>query len=319
MKLHRYNKQDLDKLALETNFIRDNLEKAFRLCNILQHFGENPLLSKSLALKGGTAINLTVFDLPRLSVDIDWDFAIPCNKKEMLDMRSEINREIINFMTSQKYALNRGTKNPHSLDSWVFYYQNVVNNKDNIKIEINYSLRNHVFPLMEGTTSVNFLPQVQVQILSPMELFGSKIKALIERCAARDLYDVHNMLTKKIFEDDELDLLRKTILFYLAVGSSKQLTENFSFENIQKLKFSQIRSSLMPVLRKSERFDFEKAKEEIINFLQELLILTSKEKVFIMEFNKGNYRPDLLFDDPLIIKRIKHHPMALWKTRKNEF
>ncbi|MCW1735252.1 nucleotidyl transferase AbiEii/AbiGii toxin family protein [Anaerorudis cellulosivorans] len=285
----------------------------------MQYFGENPLLSKSLALKGGTAINLTVFDLPRLSVDIDWDFAIPCNKKEMLDMRSEINREIINFMTSQKYALNRGTKNPHSLDSWVFYYQNVVNNKDNIKIEINYSLRNHVFPLMEGTTSVNFLPQVQVQILSPMELFGSKIKALIERCAARDLYDVHNMLTKKIFEDDELDLLRKTILFYLAVGSSKQLTENFSFENIQKLKFSQIRSSLMPVLRKSERFDFEKAKEEIINFLQELLILTSKEKVFIMEFNKGNYRPDLLFDDPLIIKRIKHHPMALWKTRKNEF
>jgi predicted nucleotidyltransferase component of viral defense system len=283
----------------------------------VQYFGENPLLSKSLALKGGTAINLTVFDLPRLSVDIDWDFAIPCNKKEMLDMRSEINREIINFMTSQKYALNRGTKNPHSLDSWVFYYQNVVNNKDNIKIEINYSLRNHVFPLMEGTTSVNFLPQVQVQILSPMELFGSKIKALIERCAARDLYDVHNMLTKKIFEDDELDLLRKTILFYLAVGSSKQLTENFSFENIQKLKFSQIRSSLMPVLRKSERFDFEKAKEEIINFLQELLILTSKEKVFIMEFNKGNYRPDLLFDDPLIIKRIKHHPMALWKTRKN--
>jgi hypothetical protein len=35
MKLHRYSKQDLEKLALETNFIRDNLEKAFRLCNIL--------------------------------------------------------------------------------------------------------------------------------------------------------------------------------------------------------------------------------------------------------------------------------------------
>jgi hypothetical protein len=50
-----------------------------------------------------------------------------------------------------------------------------------------------------------------------------------------------------------------------------------------------------------------------------LLILTDNEKVFIMEFNNGNYRPDLLFDDPLIITRIKHHPMALWKTRKNEF
>ena len=38
-----------------------------------------------------------------------------------------------------------------------------------------------------------------------------------------------------------------------------------------------------------------------------------------MEFNNGNYRPDLLFDDPLIITRIKHHPMALWKTRKNGY
>ena len=33
----------------------------------------NGLLSGRLALKGGTAINLTVFDLPRLSVDIDPD------------------------------------------------------------------------------------------------------------------------------------------------------------------------------------------------------------------------------------------------------
>ena len=116
-----FSKQDLDRLASETNFIRDNLEKALRLCRILEYFGENPLLLKSLALKGGTAINLMVFDLPRLSVDIDFDFAIPCNREEMLAMRGEINREVITYMSTQGYTLGQEAKNPHSLDSWIFY------------------------------------------------------------------------------------------------------------------------------------------------------------------------------------------------------
>ena len=223
--MNLYSKQDLDRLASETNFIRDNLEKAFRLCNILEYFGEHPLLSESLVLKGGTAINLMVFDLPRLSVDIDLDFAIPCNRERMLAMRGEINREIITYMSTQGYGLSPGTKNPHSLDSWVFYYRNVVNNKDNIKIEVNYSLRNHIFPLVMRNTSVNFLPEVKIQVLSPVELFGSKIKALIERSATRDLYDVHEMLTMKIFDEQDFEMLRKTVLFYLAVGGSKKLVD----------------------------------------------------------------------------------------------
>ena len=310
-----FSKRDLDRLASETNFIRDNLEKALRLCSILEYFGENPLLLKSLALKGGTAINLMVFDLPRLSVDIDLDFAIPCNREEMLAMRAEINREVITFLSTQGYTLGQETKNPHSLDSWIFHYRNVVNNKDNIKIEVNYSLRNHIFPLVMSSTSVNFLPMVTIQVLSPVELFGSKIKALIERSAPRDLYDVHRMLTMKIFHEPDFVMLRKTVLFYLAVGDSKKLEENYSFESIKKLKFSHIRSTLLPVLRKNEHFDFDNAKEEIINFLQSLLIFTSDEKNFIREFNNNHYCPELLFDDPLIIERIKHHPMAKWKIK----
>ena len=313
--MNLYSKQDLDRLASETNFIRDNLEKALRLCNILEYFGENPLLLKSLALKGGTAINLMIFDLPRLSVDIDLDFAIPCHREEMLAIRRKINREIITYMSTQGYILSPGTKNPHSLDSWVFYYRNVVNNKDNFKIEVNYSLRNHIFPLVMMNTSVDFLPQLKIQVLSPIELFGSKIKALIERSATRDLYDVHKMLTIKIFDKQDFEMLRKTVLFYLAVGDSKKLEEYYSFESIKKLKFSHIRSTLLPVLRKNEHFDFENAKEEIINFLQSLLIFTSDEKNFIREFNNNHYCPELLFDDPLIIERIKHHPMAKWKIK----
>jgi len=138
---------------------------------------------------------------------------------------------------------------------------------------------------------------------------------LIERSAPRDLYDVHRMLTMKIFHEPDFVMLRKTVLFYLAVGGSKRLEENYSFESIKKLKFQQIRSSLLPVLRKNERFDFENAKEGIVDFLQSLLIFTSEEKTFIREFNNNHYYPELLFDDPLILERIRYHPMAEWKTR----
>ena len=58
--MNSYNKQALDIIAKEQGFIRDNLEKVMRLVEILNYFHDSPLLSKSLVLKCGTAINLTV-------------------------------------------------------------------------------------------------------------------------------------------------------------------------------------------------------------------------------------------------------------------
>lgn len=65
-------------------FIRDTLEKVYRLADILEFMNSNPILKDDLALKGGTAINLTIFNLPRLSVDIDLDYLKTNNRKEML-------------------------------------------------------------------------------------------------------------------------------------------------------------------------------------------------------------------------------------------
>ena len=48
------------------------------------------LLSEGIALKGGTAINLTVFDLPRLSVDIDLDYCRSIDREEMIEIRCHV-------------------------------------------------------------------------------------------------------------------------------------------------------------------------------------------------------------------------------------
>lgn len=310
-----YSKNDLDRIAKEKGFIRDNLEKIVRLVDVLNYLNTNTFLSGSLALKGGTAINLTVFNLPRLSVDIDLDFVLECSKEEMLKYRGQINKEIMNYMFTQGYTLSPNTKNPHSLDSWAFFYQNGVGNKDNIKIEINYSMRNHIYPLVKTNTNVDFLSSISITSLAPLELFGSKIKALIERTAARDLYDVYNMIIHSVFTELEMNALRKVVIFYLAVGGSPSPKTTYSFEAINRLNYPQFRAHLIPVLSKSEHFDFEEAKKVVLNFLTNFVVLTDKEKLFVENFNNHLYTPELLFDDLDILKRIKEHPMAIWKTR----
>jgi predicted nucleotidyltransferase component of viral defense system len=118
--LYNYDKRYIAKKASELGFVRDTLEKVYRLADILEYFNTNPILKNNLALKGGTAINLTIFKLPRLSVDIDMDYLITNSREEMLANREEINSMIDKFMISNGYTRSLKSKSPHSLDSWVY-------------------------------------------------------------------------------------------------------------------------------------------------------------------------------------------------------
>jgi predicted nucleotidyltransferase component of viral defense system len=252
-----------------------------------------------------------------LSVDIDLDFSKECSRDEMLKMRTIINEELLNFMFAQGYALSPNTKNPHSLDSWVFYFQNAGGNKDNLKIEINYSMRNHILPIIKKSVNVSFLQITdEWSTVSTLELFGGKIKALIERTAPRDLFDVYNMICNNIIHSSEHHLLRKIIVFYLVIGSKNKLTFPIHLDNINCLTYNQIKSNLVPVLKKNEHFDFETAQKTVYEYLSELLICNENEKQFVEKFYQGIYQPELLFDVQDIIARIKEHPMAIWKTQK---
>lgn len=321
--MNSYNKTYLDQISQEKGFVRDNLEKVIRLAEILRYINQSPLLQKSLVLKGGTAINLTVFRMPRLSVDIDLDFAQNCNKEEMIDTRQKINNELKAYMSNEGYSIKSGSKSPHALDSWVFGYTNAGGNPDNIKIEINYSDRQHVLPIEERAITIDFLGEIKVRVLSPIELFASKINALINRAAVRDIYDVYGMIKANLFSMiEQTNLLRKTLVFYMAVGSSckaEEVTLNIQgLEHIKRLSYAQVRAHLMPVLSRKEKFDFNTIKSEVMSFLDEFLVFSENEYKFIEHFNRREYRPDILFGEGEISKRIASHPMALWKCRPKE-
>lgn len=313
--MSNYDINYLGKRAEELGFVRDTLEKVTRLSDILEYFNTNPLLKESLALKGGTAINLTIFNLPRLSVDIDLDYLKTDSRDEMLENREKINSVIERYMTAQGYVNSPKSKRPHSLDSWVYEYVSAGGNKDNIKIEINYSLRAHVLPVEERPIITEyFSSSYKVKSLASAEIYGSKINALLSRAAARDLYDTRNMIRFGIFDESEEALLKKCFIFYAAI-SAKEINKTFDTRAIDSITQRKIKTDLLPVLRRRDDFDLEPAKKLVKEYIQGLMVLTNEEKEFLDRFDKGEYVPELLFNDPAILDRIRNHPMALWKTK----
>ena len=310
-----FSRNDIDNLATELNFIRDNMEKVVRLCTILEHINTDPVLAEHLVLKGGTAINLLVMPLPRLSVDIDLDFTENCDRPVMLRYRKTITEKLQAYMFANGYRLAPGSKHPFSVDSWVFQYTNVIGNLDNIKVEINYSMRCHLLPAETKPIKLHGFENVNVRTLALVELYASKVKALLERGAARDLFDVHNMIRQQVIGEEQKPMLRKGVVFYSAAGGNAKPTETYSLQPIERLQFKQIRTSLLPVLKKGAFYDLETVKHEVCSYLKDLMQLSDNERLFIERFANNEYQPGLLFEDKEIVVRVAKHPMALWKIK----
>jgi predicted nucleotidyltransferase component of viral defense system len=309
-----YDKKTLLRQAQELGFVRDTFEKMLRLVEIFHFMSNDPLLSTALALKGGTAINLTIFDLPRLSMDIDLDYAFANSRDEMMRDREMISSVLRRYMAAEGYELSAKSKSHHSLDSLVFSFLNAAGVKDNIKIEINYSLRCHALPLaMRPISTMDVFKDVSVLSVDTLEIFASKIVALLDRTAARDLYDINNMVALGIISPTNSDILRKCVVFYAAIASDEAPMQ-FDVDRIYSLTNYKIRTDLQPVLRKKERFDLSSAQQTVKGYLNDLLTLKVNELEFLRAFRNKQYKPELLFDGE-ILERVQLHPMALWKMQ----
>ena len=312
-----YDKAFLSDEAKKLHVIRDTLEKVYRLQDILRYFDNSELLRDSLALKGGTAINLLFCDLPRLSVDLDLDFAKNLSRDEMMEERNIITNLIGKHMVANGYSLSLKTKTSHSLDSLVYDYQNAGGTKDNVKIEINYSLREHVLPLKRIRMRSDILEgDFEVLSVSPEEIYAAKTVALLSRAAPRDLYDMNYMIRFNLLNETQMEQYRKCVVFYLAVTSHiPPISIDLTMMN--SISTHDIRTMLLPVCRDLDAFQLEDAKKTVGDFLLHYLSLNHDELLFLREFRTGLFRPELLFEDAETLKRVKTHPMALWKNAKS--
>ena len=308
-----YTRQYLAELASKTNFIKDNLEKVLRLSEILKFLNNDPDFKDKLALKGGTAINLTSVDLPRLSVDIDLDFTENLAKEEVEKEKDKLSKRLTDYMWQEGYFLNAEPRRHYALLSFSFAYINNAGNKDSIKVEINFMDRCHILPLEhKKIMGKDIIDGFDILVLNTTELYASKVNALLSRATPRDLYDVNTMINNKIIVNKEL--LRKCLIFYNMVGGDQDI-DSISFENVEGINFKKIKTQLRPVLAKNDKFDLEEAKTNVISYLRSLITIGQDEQRFIYEFRAKHYMPELLFSDKTIIDNIKCHPMALWRCQ----
>lgn len=311
--MFEYTKEDLNIIANEMNFTRDTLEKVIRLVKILDFINSDSDLAGKLFLKGGTAINLFIFELPRLSVDIDLDFNGNCSRDEMIIQREIITSKLNNYFEREDYNLNPKSKSRHSLDSFVVNYMNAGGMNDNIKIEINYSLRSHLFEPDYKNIAINGIESKnKIAILNKFELFAAKLNALLSRAMPRDLYDVNNLVSHNVFTKDDMTLLRNAFVFY-TVLSQEELPDEYSLEPLNFITLKTALAALLPVLHKGTHIDLNGYKKNVEPFLLDLIKLTKEQKAFLDLFNQKIYKPELLFSDKNTLRRIINHPMIMWK------
>lgn len=304
-----YSKQYINEIAQKSGFLANNTEKVIRLLDVLKFIDEElNRISQQLILKGGTAINLIYTNLARLSVDIDLDYVGSLEKEQTLKDRERILESLDNFMLKEGYSVSSKSRGSAILASRTYAYINAYGNRDNIKVEINFIDRIHILPIVNR--KINYFDK-EVMIKAPLEeeLFAMKICALIDRSKPRDLYDTFRL--KNDFLNLEKDKLRKLTVFYLSLDGIFELNEN-SFKGIEAVSQDSIKKELLPVLKKNEKFNLEAIKQEVINFLQDLLMLTSDETKYLEEFSKGTFNPSLLFD-VCSAERAAKHPMAKWR------
>lgn len=301
-------KQYIKDISNETGFIQSTLEKVERLIRILEWINNHNTLKDLIVLKGGTAINIAIFNFPRLSVDIDLDLQKNVDREEMLRMKKYIYDTICQFLKANNYTISENkSKNVYALDSIVAEYQNIMGNKDIIKIEINYMIRVHILETkkIKINTDVFKNKNIEINCVHPIEIYAAKICALINRATARDLFD-----------QEEKELLRKCFwLEYIAICGYD--LENMKIENIEKITKQDIKIRLLPTLkdRNPKNNNAAEMKKEVRKYLKNILVIDSKTKEFYEKYKQGIYEPELIFNDENILNRIKNHPMINWKLK----
>jgi len=303
------SRANIKRIANQTGFLKDNVEKVMRLADVLETIFSSKWKDK-LVLKGGTAINMFYRNLPRLSVDIDLDYT-GGTREEMLEDKARIKEYLQGVMFQKNYAFSDASKSYFALDSLVFQYTNNAENRDLIKVEINYLDRAHIFPVRKKRLSVlGYNSYTEVNVLDECELYGNKLAAMIDRAKPRDVYDVYGMIKSE--EHIDPVLLRKCLVFYNCVGGNADILD-FKEEKLTALSRRDFDRMLKPMLSKSERFNPDEAITVIKEYLKELLCFTAGEIDFVDAFKSRKYYPDLLFGENDYELNVSWHPMAYWK------
>ncbi len=263
------------------SYSRDYLSQVELLLQVL------PVINKQdcFALKGGTAINLFVRDMPRLSVDIDLTY-LPIEPREQFLKNITIALETLATNIKQKgerkYQVDEVfTKEPRQLSKLI-----VSNNATRIIIEPNLVLRSAVFECetheLCQSAQDDFLKYFTVKTLSFADLYGGKICAALGRQHPRDLFDI-----KMLLENEGItESVRQAFVIYLA-SNSRPIHELLNPNpNLQDMK-QVFEESFIGMTKEVVTFDqLIETRYKLITII--LKALTNNERKLLLSIKEGN-------------------------------
>lgn len=248
------------------------------------------------ALHGGTAINLFVRDMPRLSVDIDLTYlpieGRPTTLKNisaaLIRIKNRIEQALPNIQIQHKEEIGKLL---------------VAQQRTDIKLEVNLVGRGTIqaptrMMLCDKAQEIYDLSAV-INVVPIGQLYGGKICAALDRQHPRDLFDVKHLLENEGFSDD----VRQGFLFCL-LGSDRPINEVIApnFQDHRKAMENQFTGM------SAEEFsyeDFETTREKLVKVVH--AGLTDQDKAFLLSVK--NVTPDWSIYD------FERFPAVQWKLQ----
>lgn len=246
------------------------------------------------AMHGGTAINLFVRDMPRLSVDIDLTYVEIVERQETLD---GINAALIRIKERIE-GLRSSIRIQHKAN--VCKLQ-VEEHGVLIKIEVNMVGRG----LISEATKASLCDAVQEQfdvfcampLVSLAQLYGGKICAALDRQHPRDLFDVKLLLENEGFTDE----IKRGLVFGL-VSSNRPTYELLDPHLLDQRTAFENQFEGMSAIEFSYD-DYEATRLQLIKTIK--AGLNESDKVFLLSLNR--LEPDWSVYD------FQDFPSVKWK------
>lgn len=173
----------------------------------------------TFALKGGTAINLFVRDMPRLSVDLDLvfpDHTLP--RDEALARINQAIRQAAERLNKRGFQTHAPTA--AAGETKLLVRQGSVQ----VKIEVNVVMRGTVQPVRQASLTPAarraLMADLEIPVVSLEDVYGGKLVAALDRQHPRDLFDVMQLLSHAGITPG----IRRAFVVYLA-SSNRPLHE----------------------------------------------------------------------------------------------
>ena len=304
----------LDQASADTGYQPAILEKVVKLGDLAQDISRHPLLKDSLALKGGTALNLGFGPPSRLSVDLDFNYIAQLEREFMLEDRPKLESALCEL------AEKKGFRVQQSADAFagrkIFCtYQSIYGPTDRVEVDLNYLFR---LPLSSPSKRELWQPGElrfpKILMVSKVELIIGKLLASIDRAAVRDIWDVGRLplIAPEIIDSKVF----RSYFIALSVILPRPLNE-YSLDRIKKkVSTRAVENDLLPMLSRDNQASVTEIVNQAFIVLDSILVLEDHELEYITRVHKGDLELNLLFpQDKDISTRMGRHPALAWKLQ----